>query len=235
MGRIPCWRCNRKAGRLGSPASEREAGCPVQRMAGEAGGCAMLPWPGWPWAVPMLRFTLPQERCKWDKSHKRRFMRFCKRLGHLIVRLRGRICFHEEAGPANQLFCGILGAIILALGPVVCICLPTLLCHIFLWNTLPSSSAIYVQFFSGDSDLKSSFFWKLFLDWPPLILIGPFLEASGLQIYAMYYFSVDCLQTPFFKQYIWGSLSCNCVSVGLYFISVRYSYLLIKILNTAKP
>lgn len=84
MGRIPCWRCNRLAGRLGSPASKREAGCPVQRMVGEEGGRAMLPWPGW-------LSELPQERCKWDKSYKRGFMRFCKRLSHLIVRVRGRI------------------------------------------------------------------------------------------------------------------------------------------------
>lgn len=64
--------------------------------------------------------------------------------------------------------------------------------------------------------------------------MGPFLEAPGLEIYARYYFSTDCLQTPSFIQYLWGSFTLP-LCFGCFIMSVKDSYLFIKIQNIAKP
>lgn len=53
-------------------------------------------------------------------------------------------------------------------------------------------------------------------------------------MYTMYYFSIDWLQKPHSSYSTFEAiLSCNCMSVALYFASVMYSYFRSKILNTA--
>lgn len=119
--------------------------------------------------------------------------------------------------------------------PVFYICCPTSPCCIFLWNTLPSSSAIYVHsVFLLRLRFKISFPLRIIPSLTSSYFDLSFLGGPwDIDLYYVLFFNWLITKPISLYNTFEAVLSCICILVVLYFTSVIYSYLLSNILNTA--